>query len=397
MVEESRQHILVVDDEEINRETLEALLGDDYDITMCRNGASALAAARAAEAPDLILLDVVMPDMDGHAVLQALRADPATRDIPVIFITGLDSETAEEHGLALGAVDYIAKPFRPAIVQARVHNHMARLAQYRELARTHDELHLANQQILESLRYARRIQYATLPERERIEGHLADIEIWWEPLHEVGGDYVWVEHLDGKMLFIMADCTGHGVPGAFMTLIIAASLDRLVHDRGLRRPAEILVGLDEMVRTYLRQDRDQADTDHGLEAAACLWDPACGTLTVASAGLTLLHGTRGDIRELRGERVSLGDGSRPRITWLPEQELRPLPGGAVYLFTDGLVHQVGEATGRLFGRGRLREALAKIADQPLAEQVAHLRHTLAEYRGSEPRRDDITLLAWRPL
>jgi CheY-like chemotaxis protein len=125
--------ILVVDDEKQNRVLLTGLFKEDgYQIFLAKNGAQALERARE-HLPDLILLDVLMPEMDGYQVIRELKADPVTRDIPVIFISALDSADSEEKGLALGAVDYISKPFHPSIARARVRNHLCLRAAHNQL------------------------------------------------------------------------------------------------------------------------------------------------------------------------------------------------------------------------------------------------------------------------
>ncbi|MBS0348893.1 MAG: two-component system response regulator [Proteobacteria bacterium] len=129
----ARATILIVDDLPENLEVLGELLQPLYRVRGAQSGVRALAVARSSPVPDLILLDVMMPGMDGYAVFDALRADPLTRDIPVIFVTALDGVEAEERGLSLGAVDYITKPLRPSIVLARVHNQL-------ELKRARDRL-----------------------------------------------------------------------------------------------------------------------------------------------------------------------------------------------------------------------------------------------------------------
>lgn len=118
-----QQTVLIVDDEKSNRDRLTELLQPDCRIILAKNGQQALERV-ADQAPDLILLDVMMPDMDGHQVIQILKHDDNTRKIPVIFISALDSPADEERGLDLGAVDYITKPFHPSIVRKRVRNHL---------------------------------------------------------------------------------------------------------------------------------------------------------------------------------------------------------------------------------------------------------------------------------
>ena len=117
--------VLIVDDQPLNLAVLTDLLEVDYQVRQANSGSHALEEAVTLPLPDLILLDVMMPDMDGYEVLQHLRGNPVTADLPVIFVTGMDSEEDEERGFSLGAVDYITKPIRPAIVDARVRAHIA--------------------------------------------------------------------------------------------------------------------------------------------------------------------------------------------------------------------------------------------------------------------------------
>lgn len=123
--------LLIVDDDKHNRLLLTELFEGEYKIIQAKNGLQALELARA-HAPDLILLDVLMPEMDGIAVLRELKKDDTTRHIPVVFITALSSAADEEHGLNLGAVDYISKPFHPPIVRVRV-RHQLQLVHQRRL------------------------------------------------------------------------------------------------------------------------------------------------------------------------------------------------------------------------------------------------------------------------
>jgi len=129
--------VLVVDDMPENLAVLGELLQPDYRVRVANSGRRAIEVAASDPRPDLILLDVMMPDLDGHEVLRRLRAESATHDIPVIFVTALDADADEEEGLALGAVDYIHKPIKPAIVQARVRTQL-------ELKSARDQLHSRN-------------------------------------------------------------------------------------------------------------------------------------------------------------------------------------------------------------------------------------------------------------
>ena len=118
--------VLIVDDQPVNIQSMSKLLAEDYHIQIATNGAKALDIAAGENPPDLILLDIMMPEMDGYEVCRRLKANEQTRSIPVIFVTAMDTTEDEEKGLSLGAVDYISKPFQPGIVRARVRNQTER-------------------------------------------------------------------------------------------------------------------------------------------------------------------------------------------------------------------------------------------------------------------------------
>jgi len=150
-----RQRVLVVDDMPDNIEVLRGILHKEYLLLAAINGAKALQIARSAQKPDIILLDVMMPEMDGYEVCRRLKSDSRTAHIPVIFITGMGEAESETLALSLGAVDYITKPIIPAVVKARVKTHLALYDQSRELeslvqART-EELQRTRLQIIQDL------------------------------------------------------------------------------------------------------------------------------------------------------------------------------------------------------------------------------------------------------
>lgn len=142
-----KPRILVVDDEKFNRTVLTELLKKDYTVLLAKNGQQALDKAHSDHPPNLILLDILMPGMDGYTVCKQLKASPITRDIPVIFVTAMHDEEDEKTGLDMGAIDYIAKPFRPAIVQARLRNHIALEQARQKLAEAHFMLSLKNKEL----------------------------------------------------------------------------------------------------------------------------------------------------------------------------------------------------------------------------------------------------------
>lgn len=256
-----------------------------------------------------------------------------------------------------------------------------------------------NGRLLESIGYARRIQTSLLPDPAVLQDVIAEVAFSWEPLEDVGGDYLWFERGQGRRsLLAVVDCTGHGVPGAFMALVVASALDHILRRHaGLVSPAEILLELDRDVRVRLRQDRPAAASDDGLEAAVCVWDADSGELTFAGAGLPLIYARGGSLEEIRGDRAALGYASLPAPRGFTEHRLRPEPGASFYLLTDGVPDQMVAGRGRLLGRRRLREMLQELQDLPLTEQIEALQRRLDALRGEQAPRDDMTLVAFRPL
>jgi len=135
MIISQKQSILIVDDQKNNIDLLVNLLKNYYDLMVARSGKKAIQLAKSKNSPDLILLDIVMPEIDGYEVCRILKSDRKTRDIPIIFVTAMCEDDDEYRGLGMGAIDYITKPIRPAIVQARVKNHIERYLALRELER----------------------------------------------------------------------------------------------------------------------------------------------------------------------------------------------------------------------------------------------------------------------
>jgi sigma-B regulation protein RsbU (phosphoserine phosphatase) len=267
-----------------------------------------------------------------------------------------------------------------------------------ELERTHARLAEANGLVMESLGYARRIQQAVLPGPDATLGEAGfEVAVLWEPLHVVGGDYYWIEEIDGLAIVVVADCTGHGVPGAFLTLIVATALDRILHDRGLRRPDEILAVLDGVVRTRLRQDGTASDgSDDGLDCGICVVDRANDTLDFAGAGLALTVLAEGETTRVKGRRHGLGYRRTGREEPFAAIRLPLRDGQTFFLMTDGVSDQMGGPSRRLLGHRGVAEILRRHRRLSLAEQVSALEAALAAHRGPEPRRDDMALVAFRP-
>lgn len=264
-----------------------------------------------------------------------------------------------------------------------------------------DEAHLkldhANSLVMESIGYARKIQEASLPDKHALDGAIADIFVCWEPLHVVGGDYFWIEKIDTKCFIVVIDCTGHGVPGAFMTMVASAALHRALHDLKISDPAELLGELDERVRMKLRQDYPDSTSDDGLDCAICVYDMDAQTITYAGANLPLLFVKDGALDQIKPTRASLGYRSiKPKNKF--ENHIVPVSEGmSFYMLTDGIPDHMGGAPRRLLGRKRLGDIILNNQGLCMNEQMKHIEAELEAYRAGEPRRDDMTLIGFRAI
>jgi phosphoserine phosphatase RsbU/P len=227
--------ILIVDDTPTNIGVISGALRDTYKTKVATNGAKALAIAAEEEKPDLILLDVMMPEMDGYEVCRRLKADPATNEIPVIFLTGQTSAEDETKGFDVGAVDYVHKPFSPAVVKARVRSHILLREARAQLAKQLLDINA-------ELEMARQIQLSILPHTlPKLEG--LDIAARFLPMTSVAGDFYDFIAIDDKHLGILiADVSGHGLPSALIASMLQVALTAQVGVAS--EPAKVLWGLN---------------------------------------------------------------------------------------------------------------------------------------------------------
>jgi PAS domain S-box-containing protein len=255
----------------------------------------------------------------------------------------------------------------------------------------------ANQLILQSLRYASRIQAAILPAREVLASVTADHFLMWEPRDIVGGDFFWFQPINDGYAIIVGDCTGHGVPGAFMTLIAWGMLDRILARAPSGNPSQVLTGLHRGVQRLLGQDQESGETNDGLEAGVCFINPSKQTMTFAGAHLSLWKADQEDVIEIKGDRKGLGYRRYAKEATFRDITLPLGAKDAFYLTTDGLIDQVGGPRGRSFGKRRFRNLLKRNQGAPMQKQAESLQRSFKKFQGQQLRRDDLTVLGFVPL
>jgi serine phosphatase RsbU (regulator of sigma subunit) len=266
-----------------------------------------------------------------------------------------------------------------------------------ELKDNEERVAQAHRLILESLHYASRIQSAMLPARQALAKVAPDYFLIWEPRDIVGGDFFWLHRGDRGSYLIIGDCTGHGVPGAFMTLIACGLLDRHLRSLDEPSPKQLLSLLHRDLQTILGQDQGrEGDTDDGLDAGVCFISHAERRLVFAGAHFSLWQAHQGMIDEIKGDRAGIGYRRVPADFAFAETALDLADGAACYMTTDGLIEQVGGKTRRCFGRKRFTEVIARHQGRSMSEQRDAFLAALAQHQGTERRRDDVTILGFVP-
>jgi len=370
--------ILVVDDTPLKISVITGALKDTYRTKVATSGSKALAIAGGAEKPDLILLDVMMPEMDGYEVCRRLKTDPVTREIPVIFLTAQTEAEDETRGFQVGAVDYVHKPFSSAVVKARVHTHLV-------LRETREKLAQQLLAIQKELETARLIQHSILPETvPRIDG--LDIAARYVPMTAVAGDfYDFIVVDDHRVGILVADVSGHGMPAALIASMLKIAL--AAQAAHADNPAQVLQGLNQALCGKFQH--------HYVTAAYLFIDTNKRTLTYSGAGhppLLLWGANSGGVRDITENGLFLG---KFDFATYSSVEIPLSAGDRCLLYTDG-VSETNNPQGVEFGSERFRQFLAGEKNGSANHLVDDLLQELARWsaRGEdEDLDDDITMVA----
>jgi len=257
------------------------------------------------------------------------------------------------------------------------------------------ELRASNRKVMDSIEYARLIQSSILAKPADLDALVPDHAVLWKPRDIVGGDFYCL-YRDGEdgFLLALADCTGHGVPGAFMTMASKALLDHAVTTRGANDPAAVIGELHRGLRALL-QSREAGDADNGLDIALAYVQPGRERIVYAGAKLPLwVVEPDGTITTLKGDRCSVGYRKTPDDVRFTNHEVDVHKGQRYILLSDGILDQNGGERGFGLGQTRLGNVLSAFKRRPLVQLADELVALLKEYQGELPQRDDITLVAF---
>ncbi len=267
------------------------------------------------------------------------------------------------------------------------------------LNQTLAEAREANEKIMESIRYAKMIQRSLLPNLEEVKAFLPESFFIWMPKDIVGGDAFFVDFFANGFIIAVIDCTGHGVPGAFMTMIASSAMKRIIKDESCYDPGDILRQLNFVVKTSLQQDTEHAVSNDGLDAGICFvrlkesYHPSF-VLTFAGAKLPLFYVHNDEATLIKGDRQSIGYKRSNLDFQFTNHTIQVEKGMSFYMYSDGFADQMGGDIRRRFGTKRLKELLKTNSREPFSKQREILLHAFEEHRGEDDRQDDVTMVGF---
>lgn len=297
--------------------------------------------------------------------------------------------------LALAIILYSNRQTLKRVVASLQQTEQELLAQRDFIETQNEELTYQQQKVESSIRSALAIQQAMLPFQERMRELLGAHLLLYLPRDIVSGDFYWIEERAGSRYLVVADCTGHGIPGAFMSLIGINLLSKIIMQDREEEPAQILTALNDQLNKALHQ-QDGKGLNSGMDIALIKWQQAehdMFAVTFAGAKRPLYYWRNGQIHECRGSRRSIGGVRRAHEPYGQVSLLLPT-GTLIYLFTDGYTDQ-NNAQRRSFGSRRFKKLLSQVAALPFAEQESYLQQTLQTYMQDTTQRDDILLIGAR--
>ncbi len=391
--------ILIVDDLEDNLFSLNAVLKfEGYIIHKANSGALAIEMALKQQY-DCIVLDVQMPEMDGFEVATILSQNDFTKNIPIIFLSALGSDKEKVlQGMDSGAIDFLAKPVDPPLIKAKLKLCIKLSSKYKDSKRVisaikeeHSSLKEVNSDFSASLRYAQNIQQAILPTAEVINALFNDNFVIFRPKESIGGDFYYVKEVGNEIIFICGDCTGHGVPGAMMSMISANIIHNIIDSKKIIVPNVILNAMVREFRKAFRNEFSNITIQDGLEVAICTYYKKEKKLQYAGAGRPIIIANQDGIKTIKSSSSGIsGNVSENYDFELNEFDIEE--GDQLYLYSDGIVDQFGGPHNKKFMTKRLVQLLSSNLDLPMSEQKEIIDNSIVSWKEGQEQIDDILVM-----
>jgi serine phosphatase RsbU (regulator of sigma subunit) len=258
------------------------------------------------------------------------------------------------------------------------------------------ELELRDKNITDSLIYAQRIQEALLPSETYFRKHFEDAFIFFKPKDIVSGDFYWIGEKDGKVFVVAADCTGHGVPGALMSMIGLEIIEKTINEDNIEIPSQILAILNKgLEKTFSSEKNIGTIIRDGMDIGLCIIDKKRKKLLYAGAFFPLYLIRNNSLTEIKGNKIIIG--MNPEGVPYTDHELNLMDDDILYIFSDGYVDQFGGSENKKFMYRRFRYLLLKIHLFPVNDQKAILDEYIKNWMGKNVQVDDVMVIGFRPL
>jgi serine phosphatase RsbU (regulator of sigma subunit) len=263
-----------------------------------------------------------------------------------------------------------------------------------ELKKAYDIIEEKNRDITSSINYARRIQNAILPDLKEVRGIRNKCFVLYKPKDIVSGDFYWFSRKDSKLIITAGDCTGHGVPGALMSMLGISFLEEIVNRRGITDSDAILNELRKEIKHALHQKGISNEAKDGMDISLCVIDKTVNLIQYSGAFNNLYLIRNGKLIEYHADRMPIGIFDLPDMSYTVHN-IKSEQGDMIYLFSDGFADQFGGPKNKKFMYSSLKELLIKVYQQPLRKQKQNLENRFDEWKGDTGQIDDVLLVGFR--
>lgn len=409
---EDRWKVLIVDDEPmIHQVTRLALQNFEYEgkklkLISANSGTEAREVLNQEQGIALILLDVVMETDDaGLRLVNFIRYELKNQLVRIVLRTGQPGVAPEKEVITKYDIDdYKAKTeLTVDKLYTTVHTALRSFNEAQKIdkivqERTKEILNL-NREIQESISYAQRIQAAILPTHNYINEHIPNCFILYRPCHLVSGDFYWFDRVENFSILAIMDCTGHGVPGAFMTIFAYNILNQVIKGSNITEPSLILQSVDTLIRERLKQNQNLESSNNlkeSMDIVVLKFDHVHHTLTYSSAKRPVFMIREHQLQEFSYDKFPVGDASFYEKSF-SQSTISLRPHDRFYIFTDGFTDQFGGDKNRKFSIKRLKELLINTSILPIPEQHIKIYEEFEYWKRDFHQIDDVCFvsLEWK--
>jgi sigma-B regulation protein RsbU (phosphoserine phosphatase) len=410
--------ILVIEDEALIRESIcDVLILSGYDTVSEPDGELGLKRANSLK-PDLVLCDINMPKISGLDVLKAIRADEQLKHTPFVFLTAHSTMADFRVGMNLGAEDYLTKPHHNKDLLAVVSYQLKKAEDLKNIEKEHSRKKINDFKVkikeqtkgfYDSLNRAKTVQNVILPSDQKLNELFAEHFNYFLPKYSVSGDFYWAKKLKEVTLIAVADCTGHGIPGALISMASNISLNNAVDQFGLTKPEEILTKANELFLDFMNANESNISND-GMDICLCSIDSKSNIIRFAGAKRPLYLVTKKDdfktinvnnsyseltqeentLYEIKGNNCSVG--AEDPIFKVQEHVFEYNSGDTIYLSSDGYVDQFGGESDRKFKSKRLKNIVLSVQGKSMSEQKEIFAQEFQNWKGDKEQIDDVCFI-----